>query len=415
MTRAGVGQATDGCGVLAAKRATADAMERGGITRADCVLLFASADYSCQYTRLLDAVHDLTGADNIVGCSAAGVLSSEGEIEGSPGIAVLAATSDNLHFQSFLSHCSDDQPVRTALGSRRDVSCDESSLLMLFSDVFNVEPSYLLREIQSRIPYIPVVGAGASGRLDSTETFQWHWEEGCESLNHCISRSGVAGLLMCGDFDALIDVAQGCEPIGEPYIITRAEGHVVLEIANRPAMDILYEATATLTDRKSPLVFDSLFAGIAADEEKYPVERGDYLIRNIAGVQPETGALVITEEVRVGQTIQFHLKNRRYAHEDMERSLHDLSSRAAGRSLAMGFYFNCLGRGQGLYGEPNHDIQLIREAFPGLPIVGFFGNAEFAPANGRSLSHNCTGVLALIADRDDAEVSPSAGSAPILH
>jgi small ligand-binding sensory domain FIST len=67
-----------------------------------------------------------------------------------------------------------------------------------------------------------------------------------------------------------------------------------------------------------------------------------------------------------------------------------------GRRPGFGVYFNCAGRGQGLFGERDHDVKLIREHLGDFPLVGFFGNGEFAPVGGRNFFHTYTGVLVVI-------------------
>lgn len=400
MISAGVGQSTSPSAAIASREATAHALQQSGLSRAECAVIFATADHSCEYTRMLKTVRSMTGADHISGCSGAGVLTSGGEIERSSGIAVMVSSGDHLNCQSFLVPPQDGEKFDGQSFVQGILPhLTGASLMVLFPDIYTIQPTRLLKEIQAVRPMLPIVGGAASGIAERRETFQWRWDDCCESLDRCISRHAVSGMLFSGEFDAYIGIAQGCQPIGNPYLVTRSEGNLVYEIAHRPAVEILQEAVGTLSKEEMGSAFDSLFAGLVMDEEKYPLERGDYLVRTLVGVQPSTGAIVIAEEPRVGQTIQFHTMDRKSAHEELRRMLRDLTARTAGRKLAMGFYFNCLGRGEGLYGQTNHDIEMINHSFPDTPVVGFFGNAEFAPVRGGNLVHNYTGVLTLIAEK----------------
>ena len=142
----------------------------------------------------------------------------------------------------------------------------------------------------------------------------------------------------------------------------------------------------------------SLFAGIAHEDAQSPIHQGDLLVRNLVGVDPSSGAVAVAEQVRQGQIVQFVLRDARAARADMRRMLETLYAATQRIRPRFGFFFNCLGRGVGLYGDANHDITLIREFFGDLPIVGFFGNGELAPVGGKNYAHSYTGVLAIIGE-----------------
>ena len=139
-----------------------------------------------------------------------------------------------------------------------------------------------------------------------------------------------------------------------------------------------------------------IFAGLAMDPAKSPLERGDFLVRNLMGVDAQSGAVAVAELVRVGQTIQFQLRDAAASREDLQATLASLRARLNGRRPVFGCYFNCAGRGQGLYGEPDHDVTVIREALGEFPLAGFFGNGELAPVGHQNFFHNYTGALLLI-------------------
>jgi small ligand-binding sensory domain FIST len=132
------------------------------------------------------------------------------------------------------------------------------------------------------------------------------------------------------------------------------------------------------------------------DPAKSPLERGDFLVRNLMGVDPRRGAIAVAELVQVGQTIQFQLRDAAASREDLHATLASLRDRLDGRRPAFGCYFNCAGRGQGLYGEADHDVTAIRDALGEFPLAGFFGNGELAPVGGQNFLHTYTGALLLI-------------------
>ncbi len=392
MIQAGVGYSGEGAAELAAKRATEAAMERAAIHRADLAVVFATTDYQEEYPKLLATVRAVSGAPSPVGCSGMGVLTSDGEFEGRPGIAVLLVTSDALRARPFsvVAATSDIPSPRQTIRRLLEPLADGPRLLVLLPDPFTVHMARLLDEVEEDAAVLPIVGAASSGGPGERRSFQW--------CGDTIGARGVAGLLLTGEFSLRLGVAQGCQPIGQPSRISRARGNQILELDGRPALERLQEAVSALPNDEVERAAHSLFAGIAREESEKPIRQGDLLVRNLIGVDPNSGVVAVAEEVRPGQIVQFVLRDVRAARADMRRMLETLYAATHRLRPRLGFYFNCLGRGVGLYGDPNHDITLIREFFGDLPLIGFFGNGEFAPVGGKNYAHSYTGVLAVIGE-----------------
>ena len=205
-------------------------------------------------------------------------------------------------------------------------------------------------------------------------------------------------MLLTGAIHTEIGVAQGCQPIGRSLEITRAEGNVIYEVNGGPALDGLQGALESLSTEDLRQSGRVVFIGIAMEKENPAPQRGDFLVRNVVGYDKESGAIAVSESVSEGQLIQFHLRNSSSADKEIQEIVLDLHKRTREQPPAFGMYFNCLGRGKGLYGEANHDIQIIKQRFPDLPVIGFFGNAEFAPIGGRNFAHAYTGALVLCSE-----------------
>jgi len=117
------------------------------------------------------------------------------------------------------------------------------------------------------------------------------------------------------------------------------------------------------------------------------------------GVDPENGTLHVAEEIAEGQAVAFTLREPMRAKQVTEEIVSDIARIHQGVTPKAGFYFNCCGRGTSLYGEKNVDVMILRQAFPDLPLIGFFTYAELAPIQNTNLFHNYTGVLTLISER----------------
>ena len=387
MIAAGSGLATSARADDAAIKASIDAMTMSGAESAEFAFVFTSADAQPLAHEVLHAVRRVTGARAVVGGSGTGVLTERGEAEGVPAVAVLAVSPGGRLLATPFSASGRerlDAEVAQEIADRAGATLAEGGSLLIVPDAMNLDPRALLRGLADELGPVPVLGGVAAG-LPLFELFNTDAVSGA-----------VVGLALAGSAP-VIGVAQGCEPIGEPYVVTSGEDNVVQAIAGRSAVDVLREAIKSVPDYERRVPQAGIFAGLAIDPAKSPLERGDFLVRNLAGLDRERGAVGVAEAVRVGQTIQFHIRDADAARADLEAMLVRVQRDLAGRPPAFGIYFNCAGRGRGLYGTADHDVTLIRERLGTWPLVGFFGNGEFAPVGGRNFFHNYTGVLVVFA------------------
>lgn len=398
MIAAGSGLAVGGSPEEAALEAALQALERSQADHAALAIVFTTSDAYPQGHQLLHAIRRVTGARAVVGCSGVGVLTDRMEFETGaaigPGrgdaapsaVAVLVISGEEMVAAPFLL---EDQEGRGAaavqeVAEKVGPAVAEGGCLLILPDPVGLQPRALLAGLQETLGFLPILGAVAAG----TTFF--------EIFNTDVAQGGPAGVGLSG-VEPVIGVAQGCQPIGQPYIITRAEGTVVHEIGSRPALEVMKEAIFSLDDPETRIRRAGIFAGLAMDPAKSPLERGDFLVRNLVGLDQESGAIAVAEPVKVGQTLQFQIRDAQAAREDLVATLEALEKRLEGRRPAFGCYFNCSGRGQGLFGVPDHDITLITKHLGEFPLVGFFGNGEFAPIGRKNFFHNYTGALVLFA------------------
>jgi small ligand-binding sensory domain FIST len=388
-TTVGAGSALVAGGAFAdaALDASLQALEAGATDHADLALVFCTGDAYPAARAVLHAVRRVTGARAVVGCSGAGVLTERREAEGEPAVAVLVVGDERLVATPFVVERQADAGAGIAAQVARAVmpTLAEGGCLLVLPDVAGLDPRALLTGLEDELGFVPILGAVAAG----TPMFELYGTDA--------ARGALVGLALSGAAP-VIGVAQGCAPIGEPYVITRATGNVVAEIGSRPALEVLREAIASVPDGETRVPRAGIFAGLAIDPAKSPLERGDFLVRNLVGVDHARGRVAVAEPVTVGQTIQFQIRDAEAARDDLVATLEGVAARLGGRRPRFGCYFDCAGRGQGLYGVPDHDVALIRERLGEFPLVGFFGNGEFAPIGRRNFFHNYTGALVVFPD-----------------
>jgi small ligand-binding sensory domain FIST len=383
MIAAGTGIAIGGAADNAALEASLEALERSGADHADLALVFVTGDAHTRAHEALHAVRRVTGAPVVLGCSGTGILTERREVEDDLAVAVLAVRYERLVATPFsFERQGEQRDLGTELARRIGPTVAEGGCVLVLPDAMGCNPPALLGQLHDALGFVPVLGAVAAG----SPMFELYNTDPMEGAVVGVALSGLA---------PVIGVTQGCTPIGEPYVITHAEGNVIQRIGSRPALEMLTEAIRANPDTQARIRHAGVFAGLAMDPAKSPLERGDFLVRNLVGADQSSGAVAVAERVRIGQTLQFQIRDAEASRQDLREMLDELAERLHGRRPAFGCYFDCAGRGRGLYGVPDHDVSLIRERLGEFPLVGFFGNGEFAPIGRRNFFHNYTGALVI--------------------
>jgi hypothetical protein len=221
-------------------------------------------------------------------------------------------------------------------------------------------------------------------------------------LNGEAYADGGVGLGIGGGYGLVPLVSQGCEPIGEAWTITGVQDHWIETISNRPAVDVLVETLSALPEELQPRAQQNLVVGIAADEYRHEFVRGDFLVRNLIGLDRGSGAIAIGALPRLGQTIQFQVRDAATADLDLTLMLDDLRPRLAGRRPLAAVLNSCNGRGVGLFGSSHHDATAIDRKLGPLPLAGLFCAGEIGPVGTTSYLHGFTASLGLIVRTDSA-------------
>ncbi len=381
--------------VRAVEEASAAAMSRAGLQGAGLVFLFATTDHASSYTEMLKAVRQATRCGNLVGCSGAGVLGSDGEIEGERGVAVLVLAADKARAAPFLLQNlkGRDREAGREIGRLVGPNVTGGSILAIFPDTLNCNPDALFLGLSESLGPVPLVGGGAADAGSGEKTFQMC---GGRAISN-----GIAGVLLSGDLTSSVGVTQSCRPVGRCQSITAAEGNVIMELGGRPALHGLTAAMGEEFPGDLERLAGYIFVGFPIHEARpgEPLARGDYLVRNIIGVDADTGAVAVGRTVSAGEVVGFVLRDPVGAREDLKAMLGEESLIGSLARPRLGLYVNCCARGSSLYGIPGIDTAYISNTFESLPIVGFFSFCEFASMRGQPRLHNYAGVMTLIAEQ----------------
>lgn len=392
MLKAGVGASIDKSTISAATAAAREAMARAGLFQADFALVFATIPHAALYPRMLERIAEITRTRHVVGCSAMGIVTSDGEVEDEPAIAVLVLASDTVMATPFLIRSLRQQGGLAARRMSGMLANARSSrdLLMLFPDTLTLQAGPFLDGLRRTWPGVAAVGGGASENGTHMHTYQWCGTE--------VASDSVCGALFSGGVSRAIGHTIACHPVADPLLVTRAEGNVIYELGGRPAYEVFTNLLRewAITDLRTAA--SMILLGFPCDPTQTCLLPGEYYVRNIHGVDPHEGSLLAGSPVREGQVVSFTVRDAANARRDMENMVEELSRVCSGRPPGFGVYFNCCGRGTALYGHANVDLEIIRRQFGDLPVIGFFTYAEIGPTADGSCLHNYTGVLTLIGE-----------------
>jgi small ligand-binding sensory domain FIST len=205
------------------------------------------------------------------------------------------------------------------------------------------------------------------------------------------------GLSLSGPIDVQTVVSQGCRPVGRPVLVTKARDNVIDQLGGRPAMQVLREIVDAMSATDQKLLRNGLFIGQAISEYRESFGRGDFLVRNVIGVEDASGSIEMADYIRPGRTVQFHLRDAETADEDLSMMLD--AQRTEPTAAAGALLFSCNGRGTRMFDEPGHDVGAARKAMPTTPVGGFFAAGELGPVGGRNFIHGHTASFALLRAR----------------
>lgn len=343
---------------------------------ASIAFVFVSPDWRPHLKELVEIMQVDGHARQVIGCSADGFIGTNQEDEDTSGFSVLFLNQPHSDIRTWVIDEHFQIPrERPATGG-----------WLILGNPLRLNAQALLEDMNRIYPGVPVYGGLATGGWDTETLFTFQHEAGL------IDSAGVAVHLP----DVVLQgiVSQGCQPIGEPYTITQVDKDVVLGVGGRRAYDVLVETFENLPEDDQKVARGNIMAGLAANEYREDFQRGDFLVRNIIGGDPKTGALKIGAIPRVGQTIQFQLREKDAADHDLRVRSQAVRDRD-GIPLAM-LCFSCGGRGQGLFGVPNHDAGILADTFGQVPVAGFFCNGEFGPVAGVNFLHGYTAAIAAI-------------------
>jgi small ligand-binding sensory domain FIST len=367
----------------------------GAATAPDLAVVFFSPHHLGSVETIVSVVQERLRPRVLVGCVGEAVIGNDQEIEGNPALSLWLAgwNPDGRRavevepFHLVLERTSEGFSL---LGWPDGlVGADPATAAMLvLGDPHSFPADFFLGQVNEDYRGLRVIGGMASGvgrdqvRLLGGGT---------------VYDGGAVGVLLQGPIGLRSVVSQGCRPIGRHMVVTRAAEDIIFELGGQPPLVVLQELWEELSPRDRELFQQGLHVGRVINEAQGEFRRGDFLVRNVRHLDRQTGALVIMDRVRVGQTVQFHVRDAETADEDLHALMRQSLAAGAG-DTAGALIFSCNGRGTRLFDQPHHDARVVRNEAGPVPVAGFFAAGELGPIGGQNFIHGFTASVALFAD-----------------
>ena len=345
-----------------------------GSSHANLGLLYVTDPLTPHLDELLGGLRSETEIDDWIGTVGAGICFTAREIYDEPAAAVMLAS---LPEDSFRLIPAGIEPLSEMLATNRNwIAKHRANFAIVHGDPRN--------------PHIPQIIESLSNDLDSGFLVGGLASNGDDKYPAQIAGElcgdGLSGVLFSSAIPVISGLTQGCTPLGPKHTVSQCERNILVRLDGRPALDVFREDIGEVLSKDLSRVAGYIFAGLPVSGS----DTGDYMIRNLIGIDPEQKLLAIGDLLEEQAAIMFCKRDGDSARQDMLRMLDDVGKRAES-AIKGGVYYSCVGRGRYQFGENSEELKMIRDQLGDFPLVGFFANGEIA----HKRLYGYTGVLTL--------------------
>jgi small ligand-binding sensory domain FIST len=334
--------------------------------------LYIAAELAGETDRIIDYLRSRTDIPHWVGCVGMGLCGIGRETYDEPALSILLTPFDETDFRIIPPIEADLDDWLAATRTWREQTL--ASVAIVHGDPASTELPGLLERLSDGLE-----GGFLVGGIASAESLP------LQIADRAVG-GGLSGVLMAGSVALSTGLSQGCGLIGHKHTITACQRNVIERIDERPALEVFKEDIGEVLARDLSRIGGYIFAALPIPGS----DTGDYLVRNLIGIDPDQGLIAIGDLVEPGMPIQFARRDAETARDDLVAMIEALKRRLPGPPRGA-LYHTCLGRGRHLFGEGSAELALVRETLGDVPLAGFYANGE--------ISHNrlygYTGVLTI--------------------
>jgi small ligand-binding sensory domain FIST len=260
----------------------------------DLALVFYTPHHLDTVSEIGPRLMEGTGVKSLLGCSAESVIAGNREVERHPAMAVWLARLPGVEIRPLhLEHsATEESPGFRGLPDDLADASARDGLVVLLGDPFSFPVDDLIREFNEDDRPLPIVGGMASGATSPGYNRLL--------LGTDVHGEGAVAVHLRGALAFRTVVSQGCRPVGRRYVVTAADRNLIVQLAGRPVSECINELLQEMPDSDRFLFEKGPHLGYAIDEHMEEFKRGDFLIRNILGWDPESGGLAVNDFIRRG-------------------------------------------------------------------------------------------------------------------
>jgi small ligand-binding sensory domain FIST len=382
VSRFGVGLAADADLARAAEQAARRALASLGSRRPDLALVFICGPDPGAVAEAAERAVLETGAPSSLGGTSTGVFAGGAAVELDAAVAVWCAVLPEVRLRGFHLEAMPAAAGMAVVGLPEPAPDDAVALLFADPWSFPVDGFIEQSNVTTSLPFVGGLASGLGGR-GATRLL----------LDGRVLDRGAVGAVLSGPVGARPLLSHGCRPVGPNMTVTAADGNVILGLAGVPALQKLESIIAGLGGDDQAAVSTGLQLGVAMDEYAHEHDRGDFLIRGIAGIDQRRGGIVVGDLVDVGRTVRFQLRDANTADSDLRDTLKHFRDRSRIDNVESVLLFSCNGRGRSMFATADHDPVVVRDVLGTEQVAGFFAAGEIGPVGGHNHVHGLTASM----------------------
>ena len=384
-------------------------------------ILYITDHYAQNASEILESLSaELPSVGSWTGTVGVGIASNNVEYFDEPAISVMLCDIDPGSFRIFNGL----SPLSGAAKENFQAAC-----ALIHADGQTPDLGELITELAANTQSHYLFGGLASSRSDLVQFSQ-------STLTHTVEPSPLEEGIFVGQVDSVFTgglsgvafdenvklisrVTQGCFPISKSRNVTESDGHVILELNGRPALDVLLEDLNMTMDSPRTVLLNKIretLVGLTSATSQALKKTGgladDVCVRHIIGLDTLRKGVAVAELIKKDSQLTFCERNAKAAKSDLIRIATEIREALEPQEMSLGealeinrvsledapvaarkirgaVYISCAGRGGPHFGSPSAELQLLKKALGDIPLTGFFAAGEIAHQN----LYGYTGVL----------------------
>lgn len=366
-----------------------------GADYAKCDLLIFHASIGHDFQELVNEASRLVPKAKIVVASCCGVVGKEGVSESMKDMALMAVQGNEFALAS-CNNINGANSYQKCLEMARSLKDQDPGINMLYFlasgiDIANDRCIQAFEEIFGAD--VTLFGATSSDNMKGNVSYQG---VGTNIYEH--------GAYVVGFSDPTLKVetqaTHGFVAVGEPMVVTKANGHVIQEINGKPAWAEYLNRLGLDADSTCGETIPIGALGEKLDPETAKEYGNQHLLRVVT--KHEGNDMFYATEIKEGTKLWLTTRDEELIFSEMDRMVLDIKKRMHDKETVAVFHADCLARGRFLFNRVIKEELVGKMQFPFYvngecpPWLGMYGFGEFARLGGVNTYHNYTTALYVI-------------------